>query len=59
MCDEIVSAVHRVRERYAARFHHDLDAIYRHLKERERTSGRRYVRLVGARKKPAESRVRR
>ena len=59
MSDEIVSAVRRIRERYAARFNYDLDAIYRHLKERERTSGRRYVSVVGARRKRTKLRVRR
>ncbi len=58
MSDEVVSAVRRIRERYAARFNHDLDAIYRHLKERERISGRRYVSLVGARRKRANLQVR-
>jgi hypothetical protein len=58
MSDEIVDAVHRVREEYAARFHHDLDAMYRHLKERERQSGRRYVRVRRGRKHPARNRVR-
>ena len=58
MSDEIVTAVHRIREEYAARFQHDLDAIYRHLKEKERQSGRRYVNLIGGRKKPAKVRQR-
>jgi hypothetical protein len=59
MSDEVVSAVRRIRERYAARFNHDLDAIYLHLKERERVSGRHYVNLVGAPKKQAHLQVRR
>lgn len=33
--DRIVEEVRRNRERYAARFGFDLDAIYRDLKERE------------------------
>lgn len=33
--DPIIDEVRRVRERYAARFSFDLDAIYRDLKERE------------------------
>ena len=33
--DRIVEEVRRIRERYAARFNFDLDAIYRDLKERE------------------------
>jgi hypothetical protein len=53
MSDKVVTAVRRIREQYAARFNHDLGAIYRHLKERERQSGRRYINLVGDRKKRA------
>ena len=42
--DPIVAEVRRVREEHAAQFNYDLDAIYQDLKERERTSGRKYVR---------------
>lgn len=41
--DPIVAEVREVRDRHAARFNYDLDAIYRDLKEREKTSGRSYV----------------
>ena len=41
--DPIVDEVRRVRERYAARFSFDLDAIYRDLKERERQGEFRVV----------------
>jgi hypothetical protein len=43
MNDPIVAEVREVRERHAAQFNYDLDAIYRDLKEREKTSGRSYV----------------
>jgi hypothetical protein len=43
--DPIVEEVRRVRDEHAARFNYDLNAIYRDLKEHERTSGRRYVRF--------------
>ena len=43
--DPIVEEVRRVRNEHAARFHYDLKAIYRDLKEQERASGRRYVRF--------------
>jgi hypothetical protein len=33
--DSIVEEVRRARERYAARFHFDLDAIYRDLRDRQ------------------------
>lgn len=42
--DPIVAEVRKVRDRHAAKFNHDLDAIYRDLKEKERASGRTYVR---------------
>lgn len=41
--DPIVSEVRKVRDRHAAKFNYDLDAIYRDLKEREKMSGRSYV----------------
>lgn len=33
--DEIIDALHQVRDAYAARFHYDLDAIYKDIKEQE------------------------
>lgn len=33
--DPIVEEIHRAREKYAARFHYDLKAMYRDLKARE------------------------
>lgn len=41
--DPIVDEVRRVREAYAARFNYDLRAIYRDLKEQEKSSGRTFV----------------
>ena len=41
--DPIVKEVRKVREEHSSRFGHDLDRIYRELKRREETSGRRYV----------------
>jgi hypothetical protein len=42
--DPIVAEVRKTRGEHAARFHYDLEAIYRDLKEKERNSGRTYVR---------------
>ncbi len=42
--DPIVAEVRKVRDRHAAKFNYDLDAIYRDLKEKEKGSGRSYVR---------------
>ena len=41
--DPIVDEVRRTRDAYAARFHYDLRAIYRDLKEKEKRSGRQVV----------------
>ncbi len=43
--DPIVAEIWRIRSEHAAKFNYDLDAIYRDLKERERNSGRTYVRF--------------
>jgi len=43
--DPIVEEVRCARDEYGARFGNDLKAIYADLKERERASGRRYVRF--------------
>ena len=40
----IVAEVRKARDEHAAKFNYDLDAIFRDLKEKERTSGRKYVR---------------
>jgi hypothetical protein len=51
MADEIVTEIRRIREEFSARFNHDLDAMFRYLKERERESGEHYVSLTKRRKK--------
>ena len=47
MNDPIVDEVRRIRDELAARFNYDLQAIYRHLKqrekEREERTGRKFV----------------
>ena len=43
--DPIVEEVRKIREKHAAKFKYDLDAICRDLKERERKSGRKVVSL--------------
>ena len=45
MEDPIVEEVRRIRDEHAARFNYDLNAIFRDLKEQQRTSGRIYVSL--------------
>jgi hypothetical protein len=51
--DPIVEQVRRVREQHAARFHYDLAAIFRDLKQLEKASGRKYVRRPPKRLKKA------
>ena len=41
--DEIVEEVRKAREEYAAKFDHDIDAIYKDIKRREAESGREFV----------------
>lgn len=48
--DEIVEEVRKVREEYAAKFDHDLEAIYLDLKKHEREGKRKVVSLSS--KKP-------
>ena len=52
--DPIVAEVRRIREEHAARFGHDLDAIFQDIQERQRTSGRTYVSFPPRRVSPAE-----
>jgi hypothetical protein len=58
MEDEIVAEIRRIRDQFAARFNHDLDAMYLYFKQREQESGRKYVNLVKRPKKRLPSRSR-
>ena len=42
--DPIVEEIRKIRQAHAAKFDYDLEAIFRDLKAKERTSGRKYVR---------------
>jgi hypothetical protein len=48
--DPIVAEVRRTRDKLAARFDYDLDAIVRNARKRERTSGHRVVDLSAKRR---------
>jgi hypothetical protein len=54
--DPIVAEVRRAREAHAAQFNYDLEAIFRDIKAKEQSSGRRYVRYplrpIDASRKP-------
>ena len=41
--DSLITEVRRVRDRLAARFNYDLDAMFADLKAREKASGRKHV----------------
>ena len=43
--DPIVEEVRQLRQQYAAQFNHDLKAICRDLRERQKKSGRKVVSL--------------
>ena len=43
--DEIVEEVRRVRNEYAAKLNHDLEAIYKDIKEQEKKNQSRIVSL--------------
>ena len=47
----IVLQVRKVKERLAAKFNYDIDAMFKDLMERQKTSGRRYVDLSKTRRK--------
>jgi hypothetical protein len=57
MGDEIVEEIRKIRDEFTASFNHDLDAIYRYFKKRERESGRNYVNLGKRPKKRKKSKV--
>jgi hypothetical protein len=50
--DPIVEEVRRVRERHAARYGYDLDAICEALREEQRQSGRKVVSLPPKKPQP-------
>jgi hypothetical protein len=52
MNDPIVDEVRRVRDAHAARFHYDLDAIFRDIKEQEKKSGRKFVSFTPLKEEP-------
>lgn len=50
--DEIVEEIHRIREEYAAKFDHNIDAIYEDIRRQQAESGREFVSFPP--KKPAK-----
>lgn len=56
MNDPIVDEVRKIRDELAARFNYDLEAIYRHIKEREKEreekTGRKFVSFPPRRVEP-------
>jgi hypothetical protein len=43
MSDEILDEIHRYREAYAERFNYDVEAMFRDMLERQKSSGRKVV----------------
>jgi hypothetical protein len=43
--DEIVEAIHKIRQEYAKSFNNDLDAIFADLRKKQAASGRKIVDL--------------
>lgn len=52
--DEIMKEVRAIRDAYAARFDHDLEALYQDAKRREGEGGRKVVHLQPKRLAPVE-----
>ena len=46
MNDPMVDEVRRIRDAHAARFNYDLDAVFQDIREREKKSGLKFVRVV-------------
>jgi hypothetical protein len=46
MRDPILDEIRKFREAYAARFNHDLDAMYEDIRRHEELSGRTFIRLA-------------
>ena len=55
--DPIVAEVRKVKERLAAKFNYDIDAMFRDLREQEKTSGQRYVDLSQPRRKTGAKKI--
>lgn len=51
--DPIVREIREIREKHAARFDYDLEAIFEDIKARERARGQKFVRFP-ARRTPGE-----
>ena len=55
MNDPIVEEIRKVRDAHARKFHYDLEAIYRDLKEQEAKSGLTYHSYAPRKPKAVES----
>ena len=42
--DPVIAEIRAIRDKYAAQFDYDVDAMFRDLRRRQETSGRTYVR---------------
>jgi len=55
MTDAIVDEVRKVRDAHAARHNYDLDAIFRDIKDQEKSSGRTFVSFAPRRLEPGSA----
>jgi hypothetical protein len=51
MKNEILEEIWRVKDALAAKYNYNIEAMFRDLREREKTSGHRYVDLSKPRRK--------
>jgi hypothetical protein len=57
MKNEILEEIWRVKDALAAKYDYNIDAMFRDLRAREKTSGRRYVDLSKSRQKTGVKKV--
>ncbi|MBI5386601.1 MAG: hypothetical protein HZA90_18170 [Verrucomicrobia bacterium] len=57
MKDEILEEVWKAKDALAAKYNYDIHAMFRDLREREKTSGAKYVRLKPRKLKVAGKRT--
>jgi len=57
MKNEVLEEVWRVKDALAAKYNYDVHAMFRDLREREKTSDHRYVDLSRPRRKPRAKKI--
>jgi hypothetical protein len=57
MKNEILKEIWRAKDALSAKYNYDVDAMFRDLREREKTSGHRYVDLSKPRRKSGVKKI--